>query len=294
MKAKTIETVPELKLNARDIENLSGDLDHYHSIYSPLFARREQRHWAKLYLQGLLTQLPRKSIEPMVLSLIGADPNKIRTLQQFISIGSWDDQIILERHWQEVDSLLGEGDGVLILDGSDFPKQGKDSAGLKRQHCGQLGKKANCQAGVFLGYTSRNGYTLLDQRLYLPEEWVAGEPLALRRQRCAVPDKIIFKTKPELGKEMIEAVHKSGHLRCRWVLCDEAFGHDSKLLDEVGKTGLLYLAEVQHSDRVWLSRPEVVEPNWQGRGEKPGPSRPVTDWFPENKRHNLYQLWLTS
>ncbi|HXG19412.1 MAG TPA: IS701 family transposase [Methylomirabilota bacterium] len=271
--ASTVETVPELKLNSRDIQGLADELERYHSIYSPLFARREQRHWAKLYLQGLLSDLPRKSIEPMALELIGPRTTHVRTLQQFISIGAWEDRPILQRHWSEVDSLLGEEDAALIVDGSDFPKQGKASVGVKRQHCGELGKKANCQAGVFLAYCSTKGYTLLDSRLYLPEDWATDEEFARRRRRCGVPEAMSFKTKPELGAEMVEAVHASGRLRCRWVLGDAAFGHDTKFLERIDSIGLWYLAEVQHSDRVWLNRPKVVAPNWEGRGKKPGPKQ---------------------
>lgn len=270
MKTSTIETAPVLQLKAHDIAALAADLDHYHSLYSPLFLRREQRQSARLYLQGLLTQLPRKSIEPMVLSLLGSDANRIRTLQQFISLGAWDDLPILQRHWQQVESLLGEADAALILDGSDFPKQGKDSVGVKRQHCGQLGKTANCQAGVFLAYASRQGYTLLNRRLYLPLDWVEEASFARRRQRCGVPETLTFCTKQQLGSEMIREVLTSKSLRCRWVLGDEAFGHDAKLLDEIAQMGLWYLAEVQHSDRVWLRRPDVVHPEEQAGKKRRG------------------------
>lgn len=70
---------------------------------------------------------------------------------------------------EEVDMALGEEDGVILLDGSDVAKQGEHSVGVKRQRCGELGKTANCQAGVFLGYASSVGYALLDRRLYMPK-----------------------------------------------------------------------------------------------------------------------------
>jgi SRSO17 transposase len=119
-----IETIPVMELPPRDLEHLVEELRAYHAIYSPLFQRYEQREWAQKYLRGLLLELPCKSIEPMVLALEGAKPNAVRAMQQFIDEGAWDDQVILRRHWQEVDRELGEDDGVLILDGSDFPKQG--------------------------------------------------------------------------------------------------------------------------------------------------------------------------
>src|SRR5688500_2997884 len=117
-----IETTAVMDLSPRDLEDLVEELRVYHALYSPLFQRREQREQAAQYLRGLLLDLPRKSIEPLVLALEGAQPHAVRAMQQFISEGSWDDTALLHRHWQEVDCDLGADDGVLILDGSDFPK----------------------------------------------------------------------------------------------------------------------------------------------------------------------------
>ena len=268
-----IDTVPAMELTPQAIDNLVEELREYHAIYSPLFQRREQREGADKYLRGLLLEIPRKSIEPMVLALEGANAKAVRTLQLFISEGTWDDEALLHRHWQEVDTLLGEDDGVLTLDGSDFLKQGQASVGVKRQYCGEVGKRANCQAGVYLGYTSRQGYTLLDRRLYLPQEWVADERYAERRRRCGVPAALTFKTKPTLGWEMIQAVHQASTLRARWVTCDEAFGRDTSLLDHIDGIGLWYFAEVPHDTQVWRQRPATAVPPWLGRGRKPTRTR---------------------
>ena len=264
-----IETTVAMDLFPRDLGDLVEELRAYHAIYSPLFQRREQREQAAKYLQGLVLDLPRKSIEPLVLALEGAQPHAVRAMQQFLSEGSWDDTALLHRHWQEVDRDLGEDDGVLILDGSDFPKQGSDSVGVKRQYCGELGKRANCQAGVFLGYASRHGYTLLDRRLYLPQEWVTEAGYAERRRRCGVPAEIGFTTKPLLGWEMLHAVRQASPLRCRWVSCDEAFGRDTGLLDRIAGLGLWYFAEVPHDTQVWQQRPVIGLPPWSGQGRPP-------------------------
>lgn len=264
-----IETAPVMSLRPQDVERLVDELQAYHAIYSPLFQRREQRQWSADYLRGLLLDIERKSIEPMVLALHGADWNAIRAMQQFISEGAWEDQKVLKRHWREVDWTLGDEDGVLTLDGSDFLKQGKESVGVKRQYCGEVGKRANCQAGVFLGYASQLGYTLLDRRLYLPVEWVEDDAFAERRKKCGVPEDIRFQTKPELGWEMIREVVDDQQLRARWVACDEAFGRDTVFLDRVAGSGLWYFAEVPHDTRVWLERPITVLPEWSGRGRKP-------------------------
>jgi len=264
-----IDTAPMLDLTPQEVDTLLDELRAYHAIYSPLFQRREQRECSEKYLQGLLLELPRKSVEPMVWTLDGADQNAVRAMQQFLSAGAWDDEVLLRRHWQEVEQDLGDADGVLLLDGSDFPKQGAKSVGVKRQYCGELGKRAHCQAGVFLGYASQRGYTLLDRRLYVPQEWLEDEAYAERRAACGIPSEVVFTTKPMLGWAMIQAVHQAGSWRCRWVACDEAFSRDTTLLDQIAGLGLWYYAEVPHDTRVWLERPVTAIPPWSGRGRKP-------------------------
>jgi SRSO17 transposase len=227
----------------------------------------------EFYLQGLLSpEMDRKSIEPMVLNIKGAHENAVRAVQQFIGEGGWEDDRIRKRHWVEVDATLGEDDGVIPLDGSDFPKQGKESVGVKRQYCGELGKRANCQAGVFAGYASTKGYTLLDARLYMPETWFSKE-FDVRRRKCRVPDEIHFQTKNELAWDMIQAIDREGTLRFRWITCDEAFGCDTWLLDRIASLQCWYFAEVPKDTLVWTHRPETILPLWSGRGRKP--KRPV-------------------
>jgi SRSO17 transposase len=201
-----IETAPVMSLQLQDVESLVDALQAYHAIYRPLFQRREQRQWSADYLRGLLLDLRRTSIEPMVLALHGADFNTIRAMQQFVGEGAWPDQPILKRHWREVEGTLGDEDGGLPLDGSDFLKPGKESVGVKRQYCGEVGKRANYQAGVFVGYASHLGDPLRDRRLSLPLEWLEDDDFAERRKKCGVPEAIRFQTKPALGWEMIRQV----------------------------------------------------------------------------------------
>ena len=175
-----IAASPLLSLTPADLESLQPDLEAYYARYGPLFARSESRAWGLFYLQGLLSDLPRKSAERLVLGLRGPDRTAVRSLQLFLNSTAWRDAELLAAHWQAVAATLGTAEGVLILDGSDFAKQGQESVGVKRQYCGELGKKANCQAGVFLGYASDHGATLVHRGLYLPAEWVAdpclGDP----------------------------------------------------------------------------------------------------------------------
>lgn len=267
-----IETVIENKLTVEDLEPLADELEAYQRIYDDYFCRKEQKQEARDYLAGLMQPLPNKSIERIVLHNQGDDANAIRAMQHFMSQGAWQDGPILKRHWQEVEQEIGGQDGVLIADGSGIPKQGQASVGVKRQWCGQLGKVDNCQVGVFLGYASQQGYTLLNRRLYLPEEWVTDQAYAERREKCGVPTDISFKTKPELVLDMVKEVADSGHLRFRWLTCDEEFGRDPAFLDEVGHY-LWYFAEIPPHTSAWLNRPRTEVPTWSGRGRKPSRER---------------------
>ncbi len=266
-----------IELKAEELASqLMPELESYHEIYAGYFQRREQREHSLNYMQGLFSNVPNKSTECMVLHMEGNNVNKIRAAQHFIARGAWDDGPILNQHWQEVEKDLGDANGVIILDGSDFPKQGKESVGVKRQWCGQLGKTANCQAGVFLGYASQKGYTLLHGSLYLPEEWLTDDEYAERREKCDVPKDLTFQTKPELGLEMIRQVAQAGTLSFRWLTCDEAFGRDTKFLDAVAEH-LLYFAEIPHDTRLWQERPKTAVPEWSGRGRKPTNEQLVAD-----------------
>lgn len=142
---------PKVNLASRQIGGLHTHLKTYHQTFAPLFQRREQRHWSLKYMEGQMLSLERKSIEPMARALEGGD---VQAMQQFASASPWPDDEIIRVHQREVAKTLGQKDGIIIGDGSDFPKQGQNSVGVARQHCGALGKTANCQAGVFLAYAS--------------------------------------------------------------------------------------------------------------------------------------------
>jgi SRSO17 transposase len=265
------ESPPPLDLTSQEIEALAEDLIQYHAEFADLYYRVEQAHWGEKYLQGLLLPIERKSIEPLALALEGGN---VQAMQQFIGQGQWQDTLLLHKHWQLVDATLGEADGVCVVDGSDFPKQGAHSVGVARQWCGRLGKVDNCQAGVFTAYASRKGYTLLDRRLYLPEEWFDTAHRA-RWRKCGIPDGTPFQTKQALALEMLQAIVRVGSLRWHWVTCDEAFGRDSAFLDGTAALGRWYLAEVPHDTQVWLTRPATAVPAWTGRGRRPQKTRLV-------------------
>jgi SRSO17 transposase len=267
-----------LELTPADVVDLADALRPYHAIYGEFFSRSESRTWAERYLHGLLSPLERTSVEPIVIAQLGASEAAVRGMQQFLTDSTWDDAAILRRHWQEVAVDLDDAEGMLIVDGSDFPKKGTHSVGVKRQYCGQLGKIANCQAGVFLAYASPHGTTLLDRRRYLPREWVEDAAFAERRAKCRIPSEVTFQTKNELALAMVQAVVASQALRCRWFLADEAFGRDTGLLDAIADLGLWYLVEVPLDTALWRDdAPAATTPQAQFG------SLPATAWT----RHTL-------
>ena len=194
---------PSSRFTPEDIAASAEELIAFHDRFQDCFTRREQRAWSLFYLCGQLSNLARKTIEPMVLGLQGAVPRIVRAVQRFITDGTWN-QGRMRAHQQEliaadcpcpqpkaeVGRCVGEAEGVVIVDGSGFPKQGSHSVGVAPQYCGHLGKVANCQEGVFLVYVSARGYAFVDERLYLPACWFttvyrsAGRLVASRRA-CA-------------------------------------------------------------------------------------------------------------
>ena len=129
-------------------------------------------------------------------------------MQRFLTDSPWDDEVIIGRLQEYLGTRLEHPEGVWVLDGSDFPKQGRKSVGVARQYCGRLGKVANCQAGMFLAYVSPLGRALVDKRLYLPESWTSDKD---RCEAAGVPeDRQGYRSKTELALEMVGRVTGAG------------------------------------------------------------------------------------
>lgn len=262
-----------LTLTAADLPDFGMALVAYHAEFAPFFRWRAQAAWAALYLRGLLlADIARKNVEAIALRLLGGGTpadSQVRCLQHFLSAAPWDDQPLLLHHHALVARSLGSPAGVLIVDGSDVAKQGTHSVGVARQWCGATGKRDNCQAGVYLGYASGQGYTLLDRRLYLPAAWFDHAHTA-QRAACAIPAGVAFQTKPQLAATMVEHLVAEGQLPARWLTADEAFGADPAFLDRVAACQLWYLAEVPSTTPIWpLADPASGQP-------RPRPQR----WVP--------------
>lgn len=255
---------PTCNLAPRDVEQFVEALATYYADFAPAFRRPEQQQWAKVYLHGLLDDQPRKTTERMALT----QGVNVRDLQHFIGQSTWAIAPIIARHQQLVADTLGDPDGVVLIDESGVVKQGHDSVGVAAQYCGAVGKVANCQVGVYLGYASPKGYTLVAGRLEMPESWFAAEA-ADKRARCEIPDDVPFQTKPELALTLLRETVARGSLPFQWVAVDALYGDTPTFLDGVAALGKWYFAEVACSTRVWWRSPEVVAPPWSGRGRRP-------------------------
>lgn len=197
-----------------------------------------------------------------------------QAMQHFISNSPWEDAPLIAQLQRDVDKLIGDlNDGALILDESGFPKQGKYSVGVKRQYCGALGKVDNCQVGVFLAYARDSNVTLIDRRLYLPKDWADDKE---RRQKAGVPEEVTFKTKAQLGLEMILDAHSRG-LHFGWVGMDAHYGEQPWLRNRLDDEGITYMADIPVTHRIFLEKPNLLIPKRKGnRGRKPTKLKPDT------------------
>lgn len=225
-----------------------------------------------LYLRGLLEQGPRKSLEP-ICERLGSEAD-YQSMQQFLAVSPWDPAVVLRNVAERV--LPAIGVEAWVLDDTGFVKDGKRSPGVKRQYSGTLGKIGNCQLGVSLHAVGERGTLPLGWALYLPEEWCAD---VQRRRAAKIPDDVVFKTKPQLGVDLVEQAVGWG-LDAAPVLGDEAYGDNTALRERLDSAGREYVLAVGAQTTVYA--PETtfaVPPRTSGRGRPP--SRPRPDREPE-------------
>jgi SRSO17 transposase len=240
---------PRWELNAEDLEQIRQDLNEFTAQFDDTFRRLEPARLCQLYLQGLLSGTERKNVEAMALELEG--PDTVRNLQRFISNYEWDEPWLRQQHWKLCAQSLADEQGVWSIDASEIPKKGDQSVGVAPQYCGNLGKTANCQSGVFVCYASPKGHALLDARLYLPQCWFTEEYQERREKKCRVPKEITFQTKPEIALELCARLWESKLFAGQWVTCDASFGNNEAFLAQI-PPGLLYLADISCTRKVWL------------------------------------------
>ena len=241
-----------------------NELKKYMKLFKGAFVRVEQIQKSRTYLQGLLGNSIRKNVEQMALG----QQEKVRSLQYFVGQSQWASEPVLAIHQGLMGETLGEEDGVALIDESSAVKQGTASVGVAAQYCGSVGKIANGQVGVYLGYASRKGYSLIEGRLFMPEQWFA-EAHSEPRQACGVPQDLVFKTKPEIGLELLKNMIKRGTLPFSWLAADALYGDSPAFRDGVAATGTFYFTAIQENTLIWSTPPKVHVPPWSGHGRHP-------------------------
>ena len=237
-------------MDVQQIKGMGRQLRVFLKKFDDCFGRSEPREHLRTYVQGQLSNLPRKSIEPIALSA-GVAP---RTLQGFFSYLSWDEPHLRDRlQWIVARDHAGPN-AIGVIDESGNPKKGKHTAAVQRQWCGNTGKTDNCVVGVHLGYVVGDFHCLLDSDLFLPKKW-ADDPV--RRHEVGIPEEMVFRTKPEIALEQIARSIANG-IRVRAWTFDELYGRGRKFLDYLSELGQNFVGEIPCDFTGWLAEPQVL------------------------------------
>ncbi len=262
-------------MTPQSLKGLESRLLHFLEDLLEPMGRSERRHWAQVYIQGLLLDGERKSIEPLAARVAGAD---VQALRQLVGQSPWTVEEVQRRLAHKIVDLLSEPE-VWILDETAFPKAGEHSVGVARQYCGTLGKVANCQLAVSLHWSSAEASCPILWRLYLPRVWLEDAP---RAAEVKVPPGTIYRSQTDLALEVIDQA-LAWELPRLPVVADAYYGNDFDFRQELRERQLPYAVQVEPSTVVWTEDPNLPGPLPQkprGRPRKHPPARdlpPVRD-----------------
>jgi SRSO17 transposase len=234
---------------------MSGRLVEFCAMITHLFAPTAKRaentaRHARIYIEGLLSEAPRKNSEAIADAAGGVES---QDLQNFIADSKWEESALFEFIAGKANGRLGDHpESMLALDEVGFTKKGKLSAGVARQYNGRLGKVDNCQVGVFSALVNGPRGALVGARLLLPEEWTKDP------QRClaaGVPvERIAPTSKPALARELIEEAESFG-VRYARIGMDSFYGRETGLLCWIEDRGGEFYADIPSNSHVWLKQP---------------------------------------
>src|SRR3954471_7071412 len=231
------------------------------------FNRPRQAAYSGVYLQGLIRDGDRKSIEPLsrkVTLPAGLQVKDLdQALQQFLGQSTWDERAVWKRYRSVMAETFASPAGIFVIDDTSFPKQGRHSVGVQRQYCGALGKRANCQVAPSLHYVGPKGRYSLAMRLYLPEKWLED---AERLDKAGLPEEDRRPlTKGQIALELLDAVRAEG-LPGRLVVADAGYGVPGPFREGLAEPGLHYIVGVTDEMVVFTE-----EPAWEAPAA--GPSK---------------------
>ena len=234
-------------MTAEQIAGLGPALAGYLRAYRPCFVTRNTFDHLGTYCRGLLSDLPRKSVEPIALSAGCA----VRTLQEFLTHHAWDHERMRDESQRRVarEHLPAPGGkpaagGVGVVgwvDETSVAKKGDKTPGVQRQYCGASGKIDNCIVTVHLACRCGGFAAMLDSDLFLPEKTWDQD-----RGRCEaahVPDDVAYRSKWQIALEQVKRATGNG-IRFDWLTFDEWYGGKPGFLSGLEERGLLYVCEV--------------------------------------------------
>jgi SRSO17 transposase len=245
-------------MDAGQIRALQPRLTAYMSRFADCFRRRETREHLSVYVQGQLSDLREKSIEPIALKA-GVRP---RTLQEFLASYRWDEDGLRRRSHEIIAGEHASPRSIGIIDETSDVKKGVKTPGVQRQHCGSVGKQENCIVTVHLGYAVDDFHCLLDGELFLPESWSND------RERCreaGIPDTMVHRPKTEIALELYDRSVSHG-IAFEWLTFDEWYGSKPPFLRALDERGQKFIGEVHKAFTAWTQPPRVTERPFRRRG----------------------------
>jgi SRSO17 transposase len=247
-----------------------GELERWLAPFLARLGRKERRRWAPFYLKGLILPGERKSIEPMAARVA---PGDLQQLHHFVSTSPWATAPLEDELVHAADRLVGGPDAVLVVDDTALVKQGRRSVGVKRQYCGQLGKRANCQALVSLTLARAEVPVGVGLRLFLPEDWCAD---AARRAAAGVPEAVGYRPKWKIALDEIDRVLASG-ARFGAVLADAEYGRAAEFRAGLAERHRTYAVGIMPVQQVYPADVTLAFPEREATGrprKHPVPSAP--------------------
>jgi SRSO17 transposase len=213
---------------------------------APAFARKEPRLQAGKYVDGLLSDLPRKNGWTLAEHAGDHSPDR---MQRLLNHATWNERAAMGIIADFVTTQLADPFTVTVLDESGQEKKGEHTAGVKRQYVGCAGRIANAINVVYATHASPRGHAIIDARPYVPNDWT-NDPQ--RRAQAGIPAELEFKTKPQLAVNILTGLHTAGRL-APWVTGDEVYGRDKGLRDFCQDHDVGYVLEVPCSFRIQLT-----------------------------------------
>lgn len=237
-------------MDADQIRQLKPRLSQFLRRFDGCFARRGTRAHLPVYVEGQLSDLPRKSVEPIALQARVAP----RTLQEFLSLLKWDENRMCDRLQAMVATEHSGPHAIGVIDETSWIKKGAKTPGVQRQWCGALGKIDNCVVTVHLSLARERFHCLLDGELYLPASWAEDED---RRRGAGIPDDLGYRPKWQIALELYDRARGNG-VRFAWLTFAEGYGSKPPWLRALAERRQRFIGEVPRTFTGWICPPRVT------------------------------------